>query len=73
MPNRDDQTTLRFDHKLTGAQQLSIYYYFDDDSYTAPFSDFQAAGANVPGFGGIFKTRVQQINASHTWTIGSTP
>jgi hypothetical protein len=72
MPQREDQTTLRFDHKLTGAQQLSIYYYFDDNSYTDPYSDFQAAGANVPGFGGIFKTRVQQINASHTWTIGST-
>ncbi len=71
-PEREDQTTLRLDHKLTNSQQLSAYYYFDDDNHTDPFSDFQAAGANVPGFGGIFKTRVQQVNVSHTWTIGST-
>ena len=32
MPDREDQTTLRLDHKLTGSQQLSIYYYFDDDN-----------------------------------------
>ncbi len=68
---RDDQFTMRFDQTLTSAQHLSVYYYFDDDSHQDPFSKFQAAGANLPGFGAKFATRSEQINASHTWTIGS--
>ena len=68
---RDDQFTLRLDHKLTSTQQLSVYYYFDDDNLTDAFSTFQAAGANVPGFGANFTTRAQQVNISHTWTIGT--
>ena len=71
-PTRDDQFTLRLDHKLNDTQQLTFYYYFDDDSRTEPFSTFQGAGANLPGFGSLFKTRVQQINVGHTWTIGTT-
>lgn len=69
--SKGDQFTLRFDHKLTSSQDLSAYYYFDDSSDTQPFSFFQAAGANVPGFGAQFASRFQQINISHTWTIGS--
>jgi hypothetical protein len=69
---RTDQFTVRFDHAINTAQRLSVYYYFEDDNHTEPFSFFQAAGANVPGFGGLFKTRVQQWNVGHTWTIGST-
>ena len=68
---RTDQFTIRFDHKITSTQQFSAYYYFDDDDRVDPFSTFQAAGANVPGFGAIFKTRTQQWNLGHTWTIGS--
>ncbi|MGA8765730.1 MAG: carboxypeptidase regulatory-like domain-containing protein [Candidatus Acidiferrales bacterium] len=68
---RTDQFTLRLDHKLTNSQQFSVYYYFEDDNTSDPFSAFQAAGANVPGFGALFKTRTQQWNLSHTWTIGS--
>ena len=71
-PTRDDQFTLRLDHKLSDTQQLTFYYYFDDDSRTEPFSTFQGAGANLPGFGSLFKTRVQQLNIGHTWTIGTT-
>ncbi len=71
-PTRDDQFTLRFDHKLSDKQQLTAYYYFDDDARTEPFSTFQSAGANLPGFGSLFATRVQQINIGHTWTIGTT-
>ncbi|HYK40653.1 MAG TPA: hypothetical protein VEU98_11520, partial [Candidatus Eremiobacteraceae bacterium] len=56
---------------INTAQHLSVYYYFQDDDREDPFSNFQAAGADVPGFGGLFKTRVQQWNISHTWTIGS--
>ena len=70
--DREDQFTLRFDHNFTTAQHFTAYYYFDDDNHTDPFSNFQAAGANVPGFGGLFKTRVQQLNLSETSTIGST-
>ncbi|MFY9532190.1 MAG: carboxypeptidase regulatory-like domain-containing protein, partial [Candidatus Acidiferrales bacterium] len=69
--DRGDQFTIRFDHKISATQQFSAYYYFTDNSKTEPFSFFQAAGANVPGFGALFATRVQQWNLSHTWTIGS--
>ncbi len=70
--DRGDQFTVRFDYALTSRQQLSVYYYFDDDDTTNPFSNFQGAGANLPGFGALFKTRVQQWNIGHTWTLGST-
>jgi hypothetical protein len=68
---RGDQATVRFDHKITPNQQFSVYYYIDDSTDTQPFSFFQAAGANVPGFGALFTTRFQQWNISHTWTIGA--
>src|SRR5262249_35248668 len=61
---RDDQFTVRFDHNFSPTQHFSAYYYFDDVNRTDPFSNFQAAGADVPGFGGLFKTRVQQWNIS---------
>lgn len=67
----DDQFTVRFDHNFSATQHFTAYYYFDDTNQTQPFSYFQAAGANIPGFGGIFKTRVQQVNVSETSTIGS--
>jgi outer membrane receptor protein involved in Fe transport len=70
--DREDQFTLRFDHNFTTTQHFTAYYYFDDDDHTDPFSDFQASGADVPGFGALFKTRVQQLNVSETSTIGST-
>src|SRR5271154_317668 len=70
--DRGDQFTVRFDHKLTSTQQFTAYYYFDDDGRTDPFSNFQAAGATLPGFAALFKTRTQQWNLSHTGTIGST-
>ena len=68
---RTDQFTIRLDHKINNSQQFSAYYYFEDDDTVDPFSTFQAAGANIPGFGAIFKTRSQQWNLSHTWTLGS--
>ena len=68
---RGDQFTLRFDHQLTASQQLAVYYYFDDSFTFQPFSFFQAAGANVPGFGDNGTTRFQQWNVSHTWTLGA--
>jgi outer membrane receptor protein involved in Fe transport len=70
--DREDQFTLRFDHNFTTTQHFSAYYYFDDDDRADPFSNFQASGADVPGFGALFKTRVQQLNVSETSTLGST-
>ena len=49
-----------------------MYYYFDDDYLLDPFAKFQAAGGNLGNFPGVFTTRTQQLNATHTWTIGST-
>ena len=67
-----NQFTVRFDHNFSATQHFSAYYYFNDDDNPVPFSNFQAAGANVPGFGAVTKTRVQQWNIAHTSTIGST-
>lgn len=71
-PERGDQFTLRIDHRLNNQQNLSLYYYFDDDHLISPFAQFQAAGANVPGFGSITNERFQQWNITHTWTISNT-
>jgi len=65
----DDQLTGRIDHKLSDHQQFNAYYYFDVQFYTQPFSYFQGAGANVPGFGGLYNNRYQQVNLTHTWVI----
>jgi Carboxypeptidase regulatory-like domain len=66
---RGDQFTVRLDHRISTNQEFTAYYYFDDDSTTQPFAFFQAAGANLPGFGSLFAVRIQQWNLSHTWTI----
>jgi hypothetical protein len=66
-----DQFTVRLDHKINDHQNLSVYYYFTDESDHVPFYGFQASGANVPGFGTIVKQRFQQWNPSHTWTISN--
>jgi hypothetical protein len=65
----DDQLTGRIDHKLSDHQQFNAYYYFTDQFYTQPFSYFQGAGANVPGFGGLYNNRYQQVNLTHTWVV----
>jgi hypothetical protein len=69
--DRDHQGTVRIDHAITDRQQLNFYYYVDDDALGKPFARFQAAGANVPGFGSQYDQRVQQWNLSHTWTISA--
>jgi hypothetical protein len=67
-----DQFTIKVDQDLSKNQKLAVYYYFDDDNTTDPFAKFQAAGANLGNFPGLFSTRTQQVNVTHTWTIGST-
>jgi hypothetical protein len=67
-----DQFTIKVDQDLSKNQKLAVYYYFDDDNTLDPFAKFQAAGGNLGNFPGVYSTRTQQINATHTWTIGST-
>ncbi len=69
---RSNQATLKIDHRLNDKQNLSAYYYFQDGTRFDPYNFFQAAGANVPGFGGNNATRDQQINLTHTWTLSNT-
>ena len=69
--DRTDQTTVRIDHHINSKQNFSAYFYFQDQSTFNPFNNFQAAGANVPGFGANVKQRFQQWNLSHTWTLST--
>jgi hypothetical protein len=69
---RSDQFTIKIDHELTKNQHLTGYYYLTDHYLAKPFARFQAGGANLPGFGDLTDERIQQINISHTWTVGAT-
>ena len=69
--DRQDQATFRFDHRINDRQNFSAYYYLTDETDFNPFNTFQAAGANLPGFGDSIKQRFQQYNLSHTWTISN--
>jgi Carboxypeptidase regulatory-like domain len=71
--SRDDQDqfTFRFDHRINDKQSFTGYYYFLDERKFDPFDNFQASGANIPGFGGLTNQRFQQWNLSHTWTLSS--
>ncbi len=66
-----DQFTVRFDHKINDRQNFTAYYYFLDERNFQPFDNFQASGANIPGFGGIVNQRLQQWNLSHTWSLSN--
>lgn len=66
-----DQFTVRFDHKINSNQNFSVYYYFNDGRQLQPFDQFEAAGANVPGFGNYNNGRFQQWNLSHAWTVSN--
>ena len=69
--DNEDQFTVRFDHKINERQNFTAYYYFNDARQIQPFDQFEAAGANVPGFGNLNNSRFQQWNLSHTWTVSS--
>jgi hypothetical protein len=70
-PDTQNQFTIRFDHHINDHQSFSFYYYFTDDASLQPFYNFQASGANIPGFGAKINSRYQQYNPSHTWTINN--
>jgi len=67
-----DQFTVKMDHQLTRNQHLTGYYYLTNHYLAKPFARFQSGGANIPGFGDLTDERIQQVNISHTWTIGAT-
>jgi len=69
--DRRDQGQFRFDHRINDKQNFSAYYYVTDETDFSPFNNFQAAGANLPGFGDTIAQRNQQYNLSHTWTISN--
>jgi len=68
---RGDQATVRFDHRLNDKQNLSVYYYFNDDTTKNPFANFEQSGSDLPGFGATVAERFQQWNITHTWTINN--
>ncbi len=71
-PISGNQFTVKVDHKINDKQNLSVYYYYNDDNTTQPFANFELTGADVPGFGSIIDERFQQWNITHTWTISNT-
>jgi hypothetical protein len=66
-----DQFTARFDHRIGDRQSFTAYYYFNDGRQLSPYNTFEAAGANVAGFGNYNNLRFQQWNLTHTWTINN--
>ena len=68
---RGDQVTARVDHRINDKQNLSVYYYFNDDRTHNPFASFELAGGNLPGFGSVVAERFQQWNITHTWTLNN--
>jgi len=69
--DNQNQFTVRLDHHINDHQSFSFYYYFTDGAQLQPFYNFQASGANIPGFGALVNSRYQQFNPSHTWTISN--
>ncbi len=63
------QWTTRVDHRFNDRHQLNAYVYSNDDALAQPFARFQAAGADVPGFGSNYNERNTQYNLTETWTI----
>ena len=70
--DRGDQFQIRVDHSFNNNQKTSVYYYFDDDNALDPFARFQSTRNSLGNFPSFNATRNQQLNASHTSTIGST-
>jgi hypothetical protein len=69
--NNANQFTARFDHRINDHQNLTAYYYFNDQYELDPYNTFEQAGATVPGFGSYNNVRFQQWNFTHTWTINN--
>jgi Carboxypeptidase regulatory-like domain len=75
VPNSFDngnQFQVHVDHEWSPKQKTSVYYYYDNGTTIDPFANFQAAGGNLGNFPGLTNTIAQQVNVTHTSTIGST-
>jgi hypothetical protein len=75
VPNKrdsGDQAQVKIDHLWTNNEKTTVYYYYDNDNTLDPYAKFQAAGATLGNFPGQFFTKTQQVNVTHTSTIGST-
>ena len=66
-----NQFTARLDHRINDRQSFTAYYYFNDGAALQPYDNFEASGANVPGFGNYNNIRNQQWSLTHTWTINN--
>lgn len=67
-----NQFSVRLDHRINDKQNFTAYYYFNDFFDAQPFTRFQAETPNLlPGFGDENKTRAQQVNLTHDWTVSS--
>ena len=69
--DNQDQFTVKIDQRLGNNNTLTGYYYLNDGYNLQPFNNFQAAGANVPGFGGLVDQRFQQVNIADIWVLRS--
>ncbi len=69
--DNQDQFTVRVDHRINDRQNLSVYYYFTDESDHAPFYGFQASGANVPGYRDDCEAAISAVESEPTWTINN--
>ncbi|HXM97390.1 MAG TPA: TonB-dependent receptor [Candidatus Dormibacteraeota bacterium] len=67
-----NQAQFRLDHNFSNNQKTSVYYYYDNSTTLDPFAHFQAAGGLLGNFPGEIVLRAQQLNISHSSTIGST-
>ena len=68
---RGDQFTVKVDHRLNDKQNLSIYYYFDDDRTLQPVRHLRTCGRRFAGLREIVAERFQQWNITHNWTISN--
>ena len=47
-PTRGDQFTVKVDHRINDKQNLSIYYYFNDERTVQPFANFRTDWSRCP-------------------------
>ena len=66
-----DQFSVRLDHRLTGADQLSARFSTFDAEESQPFGTSALQEALVPGFGRELTTGARNLAVSHTRVIGS--
>jgi hypothetical protein len=66
-----DQLSLRFDHRLTDADQLLVRFSTFDADESQPFGTSVLQETLVPGFGRSLTTKARNLVASHTHVFGN--